>query len=646
MSHTSFARPHARSAASASASSTYDFEMPPYTSHTARRSPPRSKPPPATATSSPSRSSPRRSNNSNNSAKHPSGSGTSSDRALLDMLRSTVACLREKRMDVEALGCLDQGLWLQRRMLDADSPQVRAALEEVVLGLNALAMQFLTSAATFDQCLALLRKAEAITAPGNFSAKLAAPLQVLTLNNLGCCYRELGKPRAALRYLQEAARIGGAIGDTASKASKEATTVVVNLSVTHLNLCAIQSQLGRHELALEHAQAAIFHAQDELVRLEEGDGGRGRKLGDREREEKLVSLAVAYHNLAVELEFNGRGDASLQWFRKALELASRYRERNAALCASFQRALDDAKRKHGSSRPKSASSSGPGLKPQRPRSSRVREAGGDVSYQATVASKCYRPLRPSASSTSTAGAAGTSSSRADRASTPAAGAASTGSNARRQRPMSASSSSSRARRPVSSQLYGSSSTWLFRGDQSVQEGEEPAIDRHWKKLEQQYELDDGDNDDSGPPHRRATASTNARKAGGSPRRADKQRRRPQSASAASSRTRLADSRAAAYDQDDDDDCGVFDDDAPSDDECIVGGHKANADDRCEAGRDRASPSERHQHGRRHHEALNYSRSTTSCASDSDDDETDNGEAGDVSSGYAGEDEDRTCRGSA
>jgi tetratricopeptide (TPR) repeat protein len=543
------------------------------------------------------------------------------------MLRSTVACLREKRMDVEALGCLEQSLWLQRRMLGAENPQVRAALEEVVLGLNALAMQFLSSAAAFDQCLALLRKAEAITAPGNFSTKAAAPLQVLTLNNLGCCYRKLGKPRAALRYLQEAARIGGAIGEGADRSSKEATTVVVNLSVTHLNLCAIQSQLGRHELALEHAQAAIFHAQDELVRLEEDDGTRGRRLDDGAREEKLVSLAVAYHNLAVELEFNGRGDASLQWFRKALELASRYRERNAALCASFQRALDDAKRKHGPSRPKSASSSRPGARSLHPRSSRAREPKGDVSYQATVASKCYRPLRPSVSSSNTAGAG--------RSAPPAAAAAPSGQNARRQRPMSASSSSSRARQPVSDRLYGSSSTTLFSREQGTQKGDEPALDRHWRKLERQYDLDEGCNDSSGSPHRRPTGSASAWKADGSPQRAEHQRRRPLSASAASMRTRVTDSRPETHDQDEDDDCGVFEDDALSDDEELVEGYAV--DGRCESRRDRPSPSKLRQSGRRHQEALSYSRSTTSCASDSD--EGDSGEPGDVSSGYAGEDDD-------
>ncbi|KAE9127068.1 hypothetical protein PF005_g4804 [Phytophthora fragariae] len=249
------------------------------------------------------------------------------------MLSSTVACLKQKNMDLEALGCLEQSLWLKRRMFGVDNSVVHKALNEVMLSYNSVAMQYLAQG-QFDQCLAMLRKAEAITAPGNF--KRCQALQILTFNNIGCCYRKLGKLKSALKYLKEAAQIGSG------------SAHVKNLSITHLNLCAIQSQLGRHDLALEHAQAAIFHTQEELVSLEDeamnerdedgecdGDDRDQAALVDaldpKTREEKIISLAVAYHNLAVELEFNGRGEASLQWYKKALQLVWKYRETNEAL---------------------------------------------------------------------------------------------------------------------------------------------------------------------------------------------------------------------------------------------------------------------------------------------------------------------------
>ncbi|GLD96290.1 hypothetical protein PINS_up004973 [Pythium insidiosum] len=369
---------------------------------------------------------------------------TESDANLLAMLQSTVACLKDKRMDVEALGCMEQALWLQRRMLGVESVAVRRALHEVVLSTNSLAMQFL-ALGQFDQCLAMLRKAEAITAPGNFVRCEA--LQILTYNNLGCCYRKLGKLKSALKYLTAAAQLGAGAAH------------VRNLSITHLNLCAIQSQLGRHDLALEHAQAAIFHTQEELVQLDEAEQkekqqqqkllqqqGRSRRKEDeveeeeaeaeaelltltqdaldpKTREEKIVSLAVAYHNLAVELEFNGRGDASLQWYKKAAQLADKYKATNAALCESFHRIFLDAKRKYDASasaqhkaapaavpsfKPKSkptakphaqapASASGPardGRNGARPRSAHAASRK-DLSFNATVAANCYKPTKPS-----------------------------------------------------------------------------------------------------------------------------------------------------------------------------------------------------------------------------------------------------------
>ena len=61
--------------------------------------------------------------------------------------------------------------------------------------------------------------------------------------------------------------------------------------------------LYRHDVALEHAQSAIFHAQ-ELVRCEmheEKTQSGGDVLDEKSQQEKIGALAIAYHNLAVEL---------------------------------------------------------------------------------------------------------------------------------------------------------------------------------------------------------------------------------------------------------------------------------------------------------------------------------------------------------
>ena len=60
---------------------------------------------------------------------------------------------------------------------------------------------------------------------------------------------------------------------------------------THLNICAILSKLDKHSKALQHALCAL-----ELIgrRLQVAYGAPG---------EDYATLAIAYHNVAVEREF-------------------------------------------------------------------------------------------------------------------------------------------------------------------------------------------------------------------------------------------------------------------------------------------------------------------------------------------------------
>ena len=69
---------------------------------------------------------------------------------------------------------------------------------------------------------------------------------------------------------------------------------------THLNLCAVLSQLDRHEDALQHSMLSIILLQDEFL-----TNLLGKNAGEGENEindERLAVLAIAYHNLGVEFE--------------------------------------------------------------------------------------------------------------------------------------------------------------------------------------------------------------------------------------------------------------------------------------------------------------------------------------------------------
>ena len=71
------------------------------------------------------------------------------------------------------------------------------------------------------------------------------------------------------------------------------------LADTHLNLCAVLSQLDRHEDALQHSMLSIILLQDEfLTTLLAKNSGETAEADIND--ERLAVLAIAYHNLGVE----------------------------------------------------------------------------------------------------------------------------------------------------------------------------------------------------------------------------------------------------------------------------------------------------------------------------------------------------------
>jgi tetratricopeptide (TPR) repeat protein len=120
-----------------------------------------------------------------------------------------------------------------------------------------------------------------------------------------------GKLHAALQYLQKALKIESRIER------------VQNPADTHLNCCAVLSQLGRHQSALEHAQSALIllqvsqsatpvantddrscvsrGLQEELFRGLNPLNDQG--AAQMPKADRIAVLAIAYHNIAVEQEF-------------------------------------------------------------------------------------------------------------------------------------------------------------------------------------------------------------------------------------------------------------------------------------------------------------------------------------------------------
>ena len=82
---------------------------------------------------------------------------------------------------------------------------------------------------------------------------------------------------------------------------------------THLNTCAVLSQLNRHDIAMNHAHQAIMIVQATLLmnflpnKDKQKKSGTGRAREDqhltKEFKDRIAVLTIAYHNLGVEQEF-------------------------------------------------------------------------------------------------------------------------------------------------------------------------------------------------------------------------------------------------------------------------------------------------------------------------------------------------------
>lgn len=132
----------------------------------------------------------------------------------------------------------------------------------------------------------------------------------ITLNNFGCLYRNKGQLNVALLYLQKALAIEQETGHDS-----------ISTARTNLNICAILSQLNRHEAALQHAQQALntLKAQYEM---ETGSEAEEYANEDIQGGQNLrLTLIVAYHNVAAELEHLNNVEEAIAMYDQADELA-------------------------------------------------------------------------------------------------------------------------------------------------------------------------------------------------------------------------------------------------------------------------------------------------------------------------------------
>ncbi|CAN0014747.1 unnamed protein product [Discosporangium mesarthrocarpum] len=239
---------------------------------------------------------------------------TSNDSAeLLALQRIDETCMQLQQQGnyLEALECMERGLVLRQHFFGTDSEEVWRACKTVGEMCNLLAMTYLQQE-DFGMVLELLKKAEILTERDEAG-------RAVTFNNLACYYRRQGKLHAALQYLQKALKIEAKMGAR-----------VEHPADTHLNTCAVLSQIGRHQSALEHAQSALILLQEELF-----GGSSGPGVNQPPRADRIAVLAIAYHNMGVEQEFLKKFEHSLQSYRKGVEVRVEIARNNEFLLAAL-----------------------------------------------------------------------------------------------------------------------------------------------------------------------------------------------------------------------------------------------------------------------------------------------------------------------
>lgn len=158
--------------------------------------------------------------------------------------------------------------------------------DAIVFSYNRKAMDFLRNE-DFSNAFSYLSRAEELLNTG--TVLNADKLFGITLNNFGCFYKRSGNPSLALNFLRKALEI-----------ESKPPIDINNLAGTHLNICAILSQIGDHYKALSHALKALNML----------------KSNYSEDSSLLTTLLVAYHNAGVEYELLSQNNEANSIYKK------------------------------------------------------------------------------------------------------------------------------------------------------------------------------------------------------------------------------------------------------------------------------------------------------------------------------------------
>lgn len=184
---------------------------------------------------------------------------------------------------MEAIGILEELLKIKNVHFGTTSREFTRTCKQLCEICNILAVYYLKKE-DINSALDLLKKSEELCKNNELG-------QAMTFNNMACYYRRIGKMRTALNFLQRALTIESRLQRPEIQAD------------THLNICAVLSQLNKHELALNHAMSAVILLQEMMLakRLDPAAfADEEEDLPAETSKDRTAVLAIAYHNMGVE----------------------------------------------------------------------------------------------------------------------------------------------------------------------------------------------------------------------------------------------------------------------------------------------------------------------------------------------------------
>mmetsp|Transcript_75712 Transcript_75712/g.157797 ORF Transcript_75712/g.157797 Transcript_75712/m.157797 type:complete len:398 (+) Transcript_75712:167-1360(+) len=237
-------------------------------------------------------------------------------------------------------------------------------LRQVVLAANADGLDLLRrgrATAAFEH----FKHAEAVLLANPSIAAADGGLLALTCSNLGCYYRKVGLPRAALQYLHRAMKAEEAVLATApspnhfelqqthssSKGKRHHGLSVSpgldtsSLVKTKLNVCAVLSGVGNHEraeqLAAEAAHLLAPRCSAPVVFPSNATEEAIAAIQEQHRQDCSL-LAVACHNLGAEREHLRRWSEAAVAYSQGGDVAARALGARSQLARSLLTSADNA----------------------------------------------------------------------------------------------------------------------------------------------------------------------------------------------------------------------------------------------------------------------------------------------------------------